>query len=122
MLRNQDLTPDQKINLNEYFGDVEVYLARDHPHSDTGGKAVYVSQRFAVGIEVMSDDESNPILGLFFGHQLNKYIIHRHKWCRGDMIMWDNRYTNDRAYDGVPLGQIRHMHKTSLIRDITFFR
>ena len=25
VLRKQDLTPDQQINLNEYFGDVEVY-------------------------------------------------------------------------------------------------
>ena len=102
MLRNQDLTPDQKINLNEYFGDVEVYLARDHPHSDTGAKAVYVSQRFAVGIEGMSDYESNSILGSLFGHQLYEKLIYRHSWFLSDTIMCDNRCNTHHAYDGLP--------------------
>lgn len=122
VLTNQNLTPDQQIKFNEYFGEVEVYLARGHPHSDTGGQAVYVSQRFAVGIEGMSDYESSAILGSLFAHQLNEKFIHRHKWCLGDTIMWDNRCATHHAYGGLPSGQIRHLHKTSLIRNATFFR
>ena len=67
---------------------------------------------------MMSPD---PILELIFEHQLNEKLTYRHKWCRGDMIMWDNRCTTHHAYGGLPSGQIRHMHKTSLIRDVTLF-
>ena len=122
VFRNQDLIPDQQIKFNGYFVDVEVHLAKDHPLPDTGGKAVYVSQRFAVRIRAMSDYEPNAILGSLFRHQLNEKLIYRHKWCPSDTIMWDNRCATHHAYGGLPLGQIRHMHKTSLIRDATFFR
>lgn len=93
-------------------------IIRTHP--DTGRKALYVSHRFTVGIEGMSDDESRPILDSIFEHQLNEKFIYRHKWCLGDMIMWDNRCTTHHAYGGVPPGQIRHMHRTSLIGDVPF--
>ena len=69
----------------------------------------------------MSDDECRPLLELIFEYQLNEKLTYRHKWCRGDMIMWDNRFTTHHAYGGLPSGQIRHMHKTSLIRDNTLF-
>jgi taurine dioxygenase len=93
-------------------------ISRTHP--ETGRKALYVAHRFTVGIEGMSDEESRPILDAIFEHQLNDELIYRHNWRLGDMIMWDNRCTTDHAYGGIPAGQIRHMHRTSLIGDVPF--
>lgn len=69
----------------------------------------------------MSDDEYRPILELIFEYQLNEKLTYRRKGCRGDMIVWDNRFTTHHAYVGLPSGQIWHVHKTSLIRDATLF-
>ena len=117
---DQDLTPQQQIKFSEHYGEVEVHLAKDHLHPETGRKALYVAHRFTVGIENMPDEESRPILDAIFEHQLNDELIYRHKWQLGDMIMWDNRCTTHHAYGGIPAGQIRHMHRTSLIGDVPF--
>ena len=93
-------------------------IVRTHP--ETGRKALYVSHRFTVGIENMPDEESRPILDAIFEHQLNGELIYRHKWRLGDLVMWDNRCTTHHAYGGIPAGQIRHMHRTSLIGDVPF--
>ena len=93
-------------------------IVRTHP--ETGRKALYVSHRFTVGIEGMSDEEARPILDAIFEHQLNDELIYRHKWRLGDLVMWDNRCTTHHAYGGIPAGQIRHMHRTSLIGDVPF--
>jgi len=93
-------------------------IIRTHP--ETGRKALFVSHRFTVGIEVMADAESRLILDAIFEHQLNDDLIYRHKWRLGDMVMWDNRCTTHHAYGGIPPGQIRHMHRTSLIGDVPY--
>lgn len=49
-LRNQDVAPDQRIRVSEYFGEVEVNLAKDYLHPDPFRTALYVSLRFTDGI------------------------------------------------------------------------
>ncbi len=93
-------------------------IIRTHP--ETGKKALFVSHRFTVGIEGMPEEESRDVLDAIFDHQLNEELIYRHQWHLGDMIMWDNRCTTHHAYGGIPAGQIRHMHRTSLIGDIPY--
>lgn len=48
--RNQDLAPDQRIKVSEYFGEVEANLAKDYLHPDPVGTALYVSLRFTARI------------------------------------------------------------------------
>ena len=50
VFKNQDLAPDQRIKVSEFFGEVEVNLAKDYLHPDPFGTALYVSLRFTARI------------------------------------------------------------------------
>ena len=50
VFRNQDLAPDQRIKVSEYFGEVAVNLAKDYLNSDPVGTALYVPLRFTARI------------------------------------------------------------------------
>ena len=91
-------------------------MVRTHP--ETGRKALYVSQRFTLGIEGMDEAEARPLLDALFEHQTRRGLILRHRWRAGDLVIWDNRCTNHLACGGVPEGQLRHMHRTSIAGDV----
>jgi taurine dioxygenase len=91
-------------------------VVRTHP--ETGRKALYVSRRFTIGIEGMDDAEAQPLLDALFEHQLRPDLIYRHQYRLHDLIMWDNRCTTHHAAGGIPPGQIRHMHRTTLAGDV----
>ena len=93
-------------------------IIRTHP--ETGREALYVSHRFTVGIEDINEAEARPLLEALFEHQLRPDLIYRHKWRLHDMTLWDNRCTTHHAYGGIPAGQIRHMHRTTLAGDVPF--
>ena len=93
-------------------------IIRTHP--ETGRKALYVSRRFTVGIEGMDDAEAQPLLDELFEHQLNPDFIYRHEYRPHDLIMWDNRCTTHHAAGGIPVGEIRHMHRTTITGDVPF--
>jgi len=107
-LRYSDRAPDDGVHP----------IIRTHP--ETGRKALYVSQRFTVGIEDMDEAEARTLLDALFEHQLRPDLIYCHKWRLHDMTLWDNRCTTHHAYGGIPAGQIRHMHRTTLAGDVPF--
>lgn len=107
-MRYADRAPDDGIHP----------IIRTHP--ETGRQALYVSHRFTVGIEDMDETEARPLLDALFEHQLRPDLIYRHKWRLHDLTMWDNRCTTHHAYGGMPPGQIRHMHRTTLAGDVPF--
>ena len=43
------------------------------------------------GIPGMADDEAFTLLGELFDYATQPKYMYRHKWCRGDMVIWDNR-------------------------------
>ncbi|MBT5048057.1 MAG: TauD/TfdA family dioxygenase, partial [Rhodospirillaceae bacterium] len=107
-MRYSDRAPDDGVHP----------IIRTHP--ETGRKALYVSHRFTVGIADMDEAEARPLLDALFEHQLRPDLIYRHKWQPHDLTLWDNRCTTHHAYGGMPPGQIRHMHRTTLAGDVPF--
>jgi len=85
-------------------------VVRTHP--ETGRKALYVTERFTLTIEGMAEDESEELLQELFANAARPENTYRHKWEKGDLVMWDNRCMMHLACGGVPKGQIRHMHRT----------
>ncbi|HEX3700885.1 MAG TPA: TauD/TfdA family dioxygenase, partial [Phenylobacterium sp.] len=76
-------------------------LVRTHPV--TGKKALFISPVYTVGIEGLTPQESQAILGLLFAHMVQDEFIYRHKWRPKMLLMWDNRCTMHFAeggYDG----------------------
>ena len=104
----------EKISPPDVFHPV----VRTHP--DTGRKALYVSPRFTIGILDGSEDEAQELLDDLIEHTIQAKFIYHHEWKVGDLMMWDNRCTLHLACRGIPEGQIRHMHRTTISGDVPF--
>ncbi len=91
-------------------------------HPETGREALYCSPRFTIGIKGMEDAESDPILDPLFAHIADRKrpYHYRHKYCQGDLVMWDNRCLCHRAVGGYGLPEIRRLHRTVVGGDRAF--
>ena len=88
-------------------------VVRRHPI--TKRRALYISPRFVVGIEGMEDSAAQPLLDELFEHQINPEFCYRHKWNKGDLLMWDNPSLIHIGRGGIKAPGIRHMHRTMVI-------
>jgi taurine dioxygenase len=93
-------------------------VVRTHPA--TGRKALFVSQRFTIGIEDMPEAEGQALLDTLFEHAVRPEFIYHHRWRAGDLLFWDNRCLLHLACRGIPPGQIRHMHRTTISGDVPY--
>ena len=71
-------------------------LVRTHP--ENGTKALYFHPVKAENIVGMGAVESQALLGELLQHSIRPEFIYRHKWRKGDMLIWDNRAAMHRAY------------------------
>lgn len=122
-MKNQRLSvPVRHMNDPDYYKrsppDSFHPIVRTHPH--TGKKALYISPRFTIGIKDMEAFEAQPLLDELFAHIQNRDFIYHHRWTVGDLLMWDNRATIHLALLGVPEGQARRMHRTTVLGEIPF--
>lgn len=66
-------------------------------HPVTGGKVLYGSSGFTVGIEGMGTDEANAFLAEVFSFCEQPRFITEFQWALGDVIIWDNRFLSHKA-------------------------
>jgi taurine dioxygenase len=71
-------------------------LVRTHP--DNGTKALYFHPVKAENIAGMGAEESQALLGDLLERSVRDEFIYRHKWRKGDMLIWDNRAAMHRAH------------------------
>ena len=93
-------------------------LVRTHPV--TGKKALYLSPRFTIGIEGLAQEQADALLDELFAHQIRPEFVYRHRWCDGDLVMWDNRSVIHRATGGFSYPDVRTMHRTVVAGDRPF--
>lgn len=86
-------------------------------HRVTGRKALYVSPVYTVGIEGMSDTESQDLLTSLFAHMIQQQYVYRHHWTQGAVLLWDNRCTMHLAKGGYD-GHLRVMHRTTVAGEV----
>ncbi len=122
--RNPRVVRKNRVLHGENFYDdrepTDVYhpIVRTHPH--TGRKALYLSQRFTIGIKDMDDAVAQPLMDEIFEYVDRREFVYRHKWRIGDLVMWDNRSTIHIALGGVKEPEVRRMHRTSVIGETPF--
>ena len=62
-------------------------------HPVTGRTAVYINPLMSVGIEGLSEDESEEIIATIAAHTDRPEHHYLHRWTPGDLVMWDNLCT-----------------------------
>ena len=71
-------------------------LVRTNP--DNGTRALYFHPVKAENIVGMGAVESQALLAELLEHAARPEFIYRHKWRKGDMLLWDNRSALHRAH------------------------
>lgn len=71
-------------------------LVRTHPES--GARALYFHPVKTENIVGMSPEASQALLNELLEHSIRDEFIYRHKWRKGDMLIWDNRAAMHRAH------------------------
>jgi taurine dioxygenase len=120
---------NRRLTVPVRHGDDPDYYKRSPPdshhpmvrtHPATGKKALYISPRFTIGIKDLDDSEAQNLLDELFAHIRDRDFVYRHCWTVGDLLLWDNRATIHLACGGVPEGQHRRMHRTTVLGEIPF--
>jgi alpha-ketoglutarate-dependent taurine dioxygenase len=89
-------------------------IVRVHP--ETGRKALYVNIAHTIGIEGLTAEESAPILGYLYQHQIRPEFTCRFRWRPGSLAFWDNRCAQHNAINDYQ-GHRRLLHRITLAGD-----
>jgi len=91
----------------------------DHPlvrtHPETGRKTLYLGNH-ASHIHGMPEAEGAALLAELLEHATQRRFVYAHRWCRGDLVMWDNRCLLHRAVANYDMGKYRRVMHRSVVR------
>lgn len=94
---------------------VEHPVVRTHP--ETGRRALYVNEYFTHSFGGMTEAESRPLLDLLVRHAVRPENVFRHRWRKGDVVLWDNRCAMHYAVLDYGPHDVRVMHRTTAAGD-----
>lgn len=83
-MKRAALSPEQMAKLP----DVRHPVVRRHPH--TGLPCLFVSEGHTSQIDGLSREESDQLLEEIWAHIRDPKFQYRHKWRKGDLVIWDN--------------------------------
>ncbi|WP_420620096.1 TauD/TfdA dioxygenase family protein [Candidatus Poriferisocius sp.] len=86
-------------------------MVRVHP--DTGAEALFVNGNYVTRIDRWTLEESRPLLEHLYGVIGRYENTYRHRWCSGDLVIWDNRLTQH-AVVGDVAGEERVLHRVTI--------
>ena len=108
-LKRGDITEYQK----------KVGTSAVHPlvrtHSDTGRKALFISEGHTAAIADMPCEESDALLNRLFEHMTQDRFVYAHEWRVGDLLIWDNSRTIHKAVFDYALPLRRVMHRATTL-------
>ena len=87
-------------------------IARIHP--DTGRRALFLGTHAAF-IEGMDDEAGRAFIAALEVHGTQESFIFRHRWRKGDVLMWDNRcllHCANGNFDAIQYARV--LHRTCL--------
>ena len=110
-----DLPPDRKDKVPQA---VHHPIVRTHP--ETGRKSIYINPIRIEGIVGMPEGEALGLLHELLAHATQEKYQYRHRWRRGDLVMWDNRCLLHKANGDYDHSQTRYLYRVMLKGDAPF--
>lgn len=87
------ITNKKAIYKNAYINQPPVAHPLVRTHAITKRKALFVNIHRALGIENVDLQEAMQLLGRLYAHATNPSYVYKHKWCDGDLLIWNNPTT-----------------------------
>lgn len=87
-------------------------IARLNP--DNGRTGLYLSPNRVTGIEGMDEDQAFALLDRLLAHATQPKYLYRHKWRKGDLVLWDNRSVLHQATSDYDMDQYRYLYRVLL--------
>ena len=87
-------------------------------HTLSGRQSSYINPNRIDRIAGWSDAESDALLDELYEFAFQQQFQYRHKWCYGDLVVWDNRCTMHRANVDYDIHQPRVMHRVIIEGEI----
>ncbi len=97
---------------------VEHPIVRTHPR--TGRKGLYVMRNDCTGIVGMNVEEAQLLIDVLAEHIIRPEFVYRHRWCVGDVVVWDNCTAQHKAMIDYDLPQRRLMWRTTVKGSVPF--
>jgi taurine dioxygenase len=79
-----------------------VYHPIIRPHPETGRKALYFDPGKILRIEGLDERESDALIEELTDRMIQPGAEYRHRWRRGDIVIWDNRCSYHKAAGDYP--------------------
>jgi len=83
-------------------------------HPVTCRKSIYVTEGECTAIEGIADDEALELIAQLHRFAIEPRFHYRHRWQRGDVLMWDNCTCQHLAVRDYGEHQRRLMHRVSM--------
>jgi taurine dioxygenase len=109
-------TPELQAERRKNHPPVVHRLVRTHP--ETGRKGIFAGGflRHFVGY---TEKESRPLIDFFNEHATSYEFVYRHRWSRGDLLMWDNRCTMHFAVQDYDPSETRILQRCTLFAPVS---
>jgi taurine dioxygenase len=91
-------------------------LIRTHP--ETGRKALYFDPGKILRIEGLDESESDAVIDELTALMIQPDAQYRHKWSKGDIVIWDNRCSYHLAAGDYPPEEDRIHWRVSIQEDV----
>jgi taurine dioxygenase len=89
-------TDTRREDEDRYGRPIQHPMVRTHPVH--GSRAVYFHVSKATHIDGMTPEASRAYMADLLDRMIRPEIVYRHVWCRGDVLVIDNRATMHRAH------------------------
>jgi len=83
-------------------------------HSRTGVRCLYINRDDCTGIVGLPHNEAEALIVALSDHVIKPEFLYRHRWRKGDIVMWDNCMMQHKAIIDYDLPQRRLMHRLTI--------
>jgi taurine dioxygenase len=104
--------------------DIDRYPPVEHPivrtHPVTGRKGLFVARDDCTGIAGWDKEEGLALVAALADHIVRPEFVYRHRWCVGDIVVWDNCTVQHKAVLDYDLPLRRLMWRTTVGGEVPF--